>query len=132
MRGRANNPLERRRGRWAATAAARVNWLLRNRHRWAEWKGPDDARARDIVEAMRARRLWAPSTYWRDVRIDMLVRLAQARSVPAPASPGVEDLRARAFRAARSRAQYRKRRRAEKAARVDRLYNEHRTRRRAA
>lgn len=131
MKGRAKNPLDSRRGHCVATAADRVNWLLRNRHQWSGWCH-GDARSRRLVEAMRSRGLFAPTTYWRHVRIDDLVRLAKAQPGPVPSSAAIDDLRAGVVRAARARTRYLKLRRAERAARVERLYNEHRTRRRAA
>jgi hypothetical protein len=67
MRG--NLSLDRKRGRWKSTVRQRVAWLLAHRDLWKKDK-------RTIVEAMREAGLVARTTYWKDVHVEALFRLA--------------------------------------------------------
>jgi hypothetical protein len=52
--------------------------MLNHPEMWSAWTGEDDPRRRPIIEAMRSDALYAPTTYWKDVRITPLVMLARA------------------------------------------------------
>jgi len=78
-----NITMERKQGRHASTVRQRVDWLRARPHLYRGWQGDEDPRRRGLVEAMRGVGLISKTTYWKDVHVDALLRLAKA-TVPAP------------------------------------------------
>jgi len=79
MMPRRNYPITRKQGRWASTVQQRVDWLLAYPNFWKDWCARD-SRTRALVDLMRDAGLVSKTTYWKDIRMDSLILLAQRES----------------------------------------------------